>query len=114
MSYLFPPLEKHTVICFIKKNHHPWSHPRRRFSFSIHRVPYSMTVKELIRQLGGPKGKDDRVGITEAIELGSGEWLQGTTYKLSEDRSNRTLQMLGWDEQRGKNKKPVWVAMYNR
>ena len=71
-----------------------------------------MTVKELIRQLGAPKGKDDRVGITEAIELGDGAWLKGSTFVLSHDRSKQTLENLGWDEQRGKNKKPVWLAMW--
>lgn len=109
LNYIFPA--KHTVIHVVTGSHHPWDHPGSIFGFTRHKVPCMMTVKELIGQLGATEGGDDKNGITECLECGDGTWLKGSTFFKKDDKSKQTLEDLGWDESRGKEKKPVWVAL---
>ncbi len=109
-NYLFP--EKHTVLHVIAGGHLPWENPGNNFGFTRHKVPCVMTIKELIRQLGATKGGDDKNGITECIERGDGAWIIGSTFFQKDDKSKQTLEALGWDESRGKDRKPVWIAVH--
>lgn len=110
LNYLFP--EKHTVLHVVAGGHHPWDNPASNFGFTRHKVPCMMTVKELIRQLGATDGGDDKNGITECIECGDGAWIKGSTFFQKDDKSKQSLEALGWDESRGKDKKPVWIALH--
>ena len=109
-NYLFP--EKHTVLHVIADAHHPWENPGSNFGFNRLKAPCMMTVKELIRQLGATKGGDDKNGITECIECGDGTWIKGSTFFQKDDKSGQTLEALGWDQSRGKDRKPVWIAVH--
>jgi len=110
LNYIFPA--KHTVIHVVAGSHHPWNHPGSLFGFTRHKVPCMMTVKELIGRLGATEGGDDKNGITECLECGDGTWLKGSTFFKKDDKSKQTLEALGWDESRGEEKKPVWVALH--
>jgi len=92
--------------------HQPWDHPGARFSFTVHKTPCMITIKELIRQLGAPGEADDQRGIVECIDLGDGCWLKGSVFKLSEDKSKQKLEEIGWNESRGTTRKPTWLAVY--
>ncbi len=109
MNYIFP--EKHTVLHVVAGGHLPWDHPGTSFGFTRHKVPCSMTVKELIRQLGATKGGDDKNGITECLEVGGGVWIKGSSFFQKDDKSKQSLGAIGWDESRGKERKPVWIAV---
>lgn len=110
LNYIFPA--KHTVIHVVAGGYHPWDNPGSNFGFTRHKVPCMMTVKELIGQLGATKGGDDKNGITECLECGDGSWIKGSTFFAKDDKSKQTLEALGWDETRGKERKPVWVALH--
>ncbi|MCJ1338916.1 hypothetical protein MMC09_004205 [Bachmanniomyces sp. S44760] len=109
-SYLFPG--KHTTIHFVLDGFQPWKAPHRQFSFSAHEVPTLMTIDELIRQLGISEDRAEKRGIAELIEKGDGIWQQGGSFLLGEKRSSQTLGSLGWNESRGKERKPTWVCLY--
>lgn len=109
-NYLFP--EKHTVLHVVAGGHLPWENPGQEFGFTRHKAPCTMTIKELIRQLGATKGDDDKNGITECMEGGDGGWIIGSSFFQKDEKSSQTLEALGWDESRGKERKPVWIAVH--
>ncbi|MCJ1388005.1 hypothetical protein MMC18_000849 [Xylographa bjoerkii] len=109
-TYIFP--EDHAVIHFINFEHQPWDHPGAEFGFTVHKVPCSMPIKELIRRLGCPGTHDTQRGIVECIETGDGSWIKGSVFRLHEERSKQRLEDIGWTRSRGTDRKPVWLAVY--
>ena len=110
MNYLFP--EKHTVIHYFFDEFKPWEHQGVAHTWAAFTVPTMVTVKQLIRQLRRERNDEQLDGISECIELGDGAWLRGSSFKLSDDNSDQTLEALGWTEARGTVMKPVWLALY--
>lgn len=87
----------------------PYESPNTEFQFSIVRVPCSMTIAELIQQLGA-EGANDKV--TECIELGNGAWAKGISIAKSDDAAKQTVAQVGWDEARGEGpNRPVWIIV---
>ena len=109
-NYLFPA--KHTILHVVAGGYHPWDNPGTTFGFTRHKVASMMTVRELLGQLGSTGGGDDKNGITECIECGDGAWIKGSTFFKKDDKSKQTLEALGWDESRGTDRKPVWLALH--
>ncbi|MCJ1287095.1 hypothetical protein MMC26_006443 [Xylographa opegraphella] len=109
-TYIFP--EDHAVIHFMNNEHQPWEHPYVEFGFTVHKVPCSMPIKELIRRLGCPGTYDPHRGIVECFETGNGAWIKGSTFRLHQDRSKQRLEDVGWTKSRGTDRKPVWLAVY--
>lgn len=109
MSYLFPA--KHTSLHVVAGSFKPYESPNTPFQFSILRAPCSMTVAELIERLG-VKGPDNKVGVTECIELGDGSWAKGVSIVKKDDAAKKTLAQIGWDETRGLGpNRPVWLVV---
>lgn len=112
LAYLFP--ERHTMIHFLHDGTRPFDRPPGSTpDFAALKVPTMMTVADLMRRLGVPTDDDDRFGVTECIELGNGYWMKGTTYILGEEKAQRTLEQIGWDESRGRSSKTVWIAIHD-
>ena len=109
-TYIFP--EDHAIIHLVNFEHQPWDHPGAEFGFSVHKVPCSMPLKELIRRLGCPGTSDAQRGIVECIERGDGSWTKGSVFRLDDDRSKQRLEEVGWTRSRGTDRKPVWLAVY--
>ena len=112
MRYLFPERQNHTVIHYFLDMAHPWENPGGSPRWAVYLVPTLLTVKQLIRQLGGGNGNDEQSGISECFEVGDGAWLKGSTFMLSDNKSDQTLEALGWTESRGTVSKPVWIALH--
>lgn len=109
-SYIFP--EEHTIIHFVRHGHQPWDHPGELLTFTSHKVPCSMPIKELIRRLGCPGDYEQARGVVECLEVGGGVWLRGSTFRLHEDKSKQRLEEVGWTPSRGTTRKPTWLAVY--
>ncbi|KZF21757.1 hypothetical protein L228DRAFT_269213 [Xylona heveae TC161] len=110
-NYLFP--KKHTLIHVVLGNHHPWEKPGQEFNFAIMRVPTSMTVKDVIHQLGATTGDNAKNGITEVLELGDGRWLKGISFFAADKKSEKPIADFGWDEKRGPGGlSPIWLAVH--
>lgn len=111
-AYLFPA--QHSTVHFFHEGHRPFEDPdtaRSNLPFQAYQVSVSTTVADLIRLLGFPHGIDgatDRFGVTECVEAADSPWKKGTTYVVSQDRSKKTLQELGWGVE-----KPVWIAVFD-
>ena len=71
-----------------------------------------VTVGELIYQLGLWEGQDDKCGISECVELGDGQWAKGISVFKKDDNRKKTLEEMGWDEDRADQKQPVWLCMH--
>lgn len=113
VAYLFP--NSHTIIHFFYDGHLPFSRvPEEKHEFVVLKVPITMTVAGLMQQLGVPGSDRDRFGVTECIDVGNGTWTKGTTYILSQDKSQKTLKAIGWDDSRGTTSKPIWLAVYDK
>lgn len=110
MHYLYP--DKHTTLHVIVDDTNPVEKPNTAFQFTPLRVPCSMTVKELIHQLGARAGPDDKNGVTEVMENGIGRWEKGASIFKNQDAAKQTLEKLGWNEHRGQPpRKPVWIVV---
>ncbi|MCJ1295280.1 hypothetical protein MMC34_006842 [Xylographa carneopallida] len=109
-TYIFP--ENHAIIHLVSFEHQPWDHPGEEFGFTVHKVPCSMPIRELIRRLGCPGTQDPQRGIVECIETGNGVWLKGSVFRLHDDRSKQRLEDIVWTSARGTTRKPVWLAVY--
>ncbi|EAS36569.3 uncharacterized protein CIMG_01923 [Coccidioides immitis RS] len=120
-GYIFP--QTHTTLHIIESNFPPWENPGRPFHWRSFLAPITLTLKELIEQIcpdKGPKGeKVTSRGITECLELGDGAWLKGTEFWVGEKgkgdamkgKVGQTLSEIGWDESRGTESRPVWLAV---
>ena len=113
-GYIFPELN--TLIHLIEKGAQPWKQPGKPLKFMAFHAPVRMTVNELIRQVGAKVGAraeaaDVKFGITEVSECGNGKWTKGSEFRLGEDKSAVTLEDIGWNEERGKSQKPVWLVV---
>ncbi|MCJ1475058.1 hypothetical protein MMC13_003718 [Lambiella insularis] len=109
-TYIFP--EHHTIIHLVAHGHQPWEYPGERLTFTVHKVPCSMPIKELIRRLGCPGVYDHERGVVECHEVGGGVWLKGSTFRLHEDQSKQRIEEVGWTPSRGTTRKPIWLAVY--
>lgn len=109
-SYITPADD--TTICFVNNGVRPCDWPNgectQKFGFSKHKVPCSMTVRELIKQLGCPDGETK--GLTEVRESGSGQWLALDSFTQGGEASKQTLAQVGWTKERGEMN-PVWLAV---
>ena len=109
-GYIFP--EKHVTVHLMRHEHQPWDNPLARFTFTVHKVPCMMPIKELIRRVGAPGSSDRERGIVECINQGNGHWLKGSVFKLDEDKSKQRMEEVGWNESRGTSREPLWLAVY--
>ncbi|KAF2457390.1 hypothetical protein BDY21DRAFT_24429 [Lineolata rhizophorae] len=105
----YPPVFTHLHVCSFKKA--PWEptkaaiHAGLKFEFSVQKAPTDMTVKQLIRNLGGGDGHV----ITELIEVGDGRWAKGVEVRAKDAAAGKTLGQLGWSGLKGTDQAPVWV-----
>ena len=98
-SYITPG--EHTWIHFVGDGTRPCDLPDGYYpnlKFSKHRVPTMMTVKDLIKGLGAPAGKEN--GITEVEELGFDRYAEGETITQGSKRAKKTLAEMGWTQRR--------------
>ena len=86
-------------------------------------VSVSLTLKELIELVCHPEGPDGKKaagrGIVECLEVGDGTWLKGSEFWIGNDKGEedamktkvgQTLAKVGWDDKRGAQSRPVWIA----
>jgi hypothetical protein len=90
----------------------PYTQPGQSMNFTIYMVSCHVTVGELIYQLGLWEGQDDKCGISECVELGDGQWAKGISVFKKDDNRKKTLEEMGWDEDRADQKQPVWLCMH--
>ncbi|KAI9676821.1 MAG: hypothetical protein M1817_006660 [Caeruleum heppii] len=109
-GYLYPG--ENTNIHVFVANYLPYETPNQEASFRIFKAYSKMTVKELITTLGGRGGNDKKCGVTECLEQGYGKWAKGSTVFRSDEAAKRTLASMGWDQQRGESRMPVWLALH--
>ncbi|KAH0545400.1 hypothetical protein FGG08_000541 [Glutinoglossum americanum] len=109
-SYLYPA--KHTTIHVVKGNFDPLTNPGTEFNFWVFKVATILTIGDLILQLGGRAGGNDKCGITELLEVGDGSWAKGITIFQKDDQKKQTMAAVGWDETRGAAKGPVWLKVH--
>ena len=109
-GYIFP--EKHVTVHLMRNEHQPWDNPGAVFTFTVHKVPCMMPIKELIRRVGAPGSSDNERGIVECINQGNGRWLKGSVFKHGEDESKQRMEEVGWNESRGTSREPLWLAVY--
>lgn len=107
--YIFPT--KHTTFHIVEPlDYKPWERPQATFRFQPYRCPTNITIKELIRQVVQKVGEDEsKAGVVEMLERGGGVWTKGSEFHLDEDKSKQTLASIGWDEERGTARKPIWL-----
>ena len=110
VSYLYP--RRHTVLHIIKDGVLPYQSPGKEFRFTIQMAPCGITVQELIDLVGASAGAKDRQTITECVELGDGRWAQGISVCKGDANSKKTLEAMGWDDERASKKQPVWLAVH--
>ncbi|KAI9643206.1 hypothetical protein NHQ30_007822 [Ciborinia camelliae] len=78
-------------------------------------VPASMSVKEMMQQLGCDNADGDKNVMTEVTEAGNGKWTRGMMFKGgNKDRMKMTLADLGWGIARRRTGLPgqgplIWV-----
>lgn len=112
VSYLYPA--KHTSLHIIMGTVIPYDTPETAFPFAIVRAPCSMTVGELLQRISPPEGdannNNNKMGLTECLELGSGAWAKGLTVFKGDNAAKLSLDKIGWDEDRGKRNPPVWLV----
>ncbi len=106
-GYIFPPEDEHTTINFVDPPMRPCDKPNQEFGWSRHKAPTTLTVKQLIEQLGGIGDAD---GVTEIYELGDGKWAKGMTYKKDGAHKDKKLEEIGWTKRRGGEAAPVFLC----
>ena len=106
-NYLFS--KQHTSIYYFLEGHQPWAPTGDRAKIMRLVVPTSLTVQDLILQLG--VGDPKVHGVSECLELGDGGFLKGQSFMLGDNKSKQTLAALGWNESRGNGRRPVWIAV---
>lgn len=108
-SYIFPPDDAHTTINFAEPPARPCNNanPHELINWSRHKVPITLTVKQLIEQLGGIRDGD---GVTEIYEQGDGKWAKGMTYKKNGVHKDKMLKEIGWTKRRGEEAPPVFLC----
>jgi hypothetical protein len=80
-------------------------------------------LKELVELVCHPEGTDGQIavsrGIVECLEIGDGTWLKGSEFWIGHGKGNedamknkveQTLAKVGWDDKRGTQSRPVWIA----
>ena len=96
-------LGEHAIVRFIWDGIRPCDFPcgfyRHALRYTTYTVPCSMTVRELIKQLGCPEGAQK--GITEIIGVGVHQFVAGDTFTQGGEVSTRTLKEVGWTGERG-------------
>lgn len=109
-SYITP--SEHTTIHFVGDGTRPCDAPNgyhpHRFAFTKHKVPTTMTVKDLIKRLGAPAG--DQNGITEMEELGNNRFTAGITITQGSEDAKKTLAETGWTQRRSEAA-PIWFVV---
>ncbi|KAH0543306.1 hypothetical protein FGG08_002369 [Glutinoglossum americanum] len=108
--YLYPI--KHTTIHVFRGDFDPLAEPLSEFSCWALKVPITLTVSELIYQLGARTGGDDKCGVTEFFEIGDGSWAEGVSIFQIHDQKSQTLVDIGWNETRGTTQEPVWLKLH--
>ena len=109
-SYITPT--ENTTIHFVGDGTRPCDAPNgyhpQQFGFTKHKVPTTMTVKDLIKQLGAPAG--DQNGITEMEELGDNWFAAGITITQGSEDAKKSLAAMGWTQRRSEAA-PVWIVV---
>ncbi|APA14029.1 hypothetical protein SS1G_11147 [Sclerotinia sclerotiorum 1980 UF-70] len=118
-NYLFPTT--HCLVhVFVTGSTPPWqaNSPLHTYDGTNHRkffIPATMTVKEMMQQLGCSNEDADKNVMTEVQEVGNGKWTKGMVFKGgNKDRMKMTLKDLGWDTGRKRTGLPgqsplIWV-----
>ena len=78
--------------------------------YTVCRAATNMKMKDLIIAFEGGEAR----GFTECKLLSDGRsWAEVQTFKLGDNRSEMTLEEVGWTESRGVDGPPVWVCAYH-
>lgn len=104
-KYIYPT--GNTTIHLAKGGVEPWKQPGTVFQFDGIKIGTNATVRELIAACGG----DESNAITEMVELGSGRWAKGRTFKHEDAKAEWSLERLGWSAKKGVEHPPVWITM---
>ncbi|KAK6608359.1 hypothetical protein H4I95_03739 [Botrytis cinerea] len=89
--------------CLYNRLHTPWlaNSPLYPHDVANHRkffVPSTMTVKDMMQQLGCSNKDPDKNVMTEVQEVGNGKWTKGMVFKGGNGgRMKMTLASLGWE-----------------
>ena len=109
-SYIAP--REHATIHFLGDGTRPCDAPDgyypHQFTFTRHKVPTVMSVKDLIQGLGAPAG--DRIGITEMEEVGDARFTAGITITQGSDDARKSLAEVGWTQRRSEAA-PIWILV---
>ena len=58
-------------------------------------------------------GHGDLSGMTECKRSTDGRsWSEVQTFQIGDDKSNKSLQDLGWTDSKGTAESPIWVCVY--
>jgi hypothetical protein len=108
-AYIFPPDDAHTTINFAEPPARPCDNANSHelINWSRHKVPTTLTVSQLIEQLGGIGDAD---GVTEIYEQGDGKWAKGMTYTKNGEHEDKMLKEIGWTKRRGDEAPPVFLC----
>lgn len=77
--------------------------------FTLTKVATYMRMEDLILIMG----HGDLSGMTECKKSTDGRsWSEVQTFQIGDDKSNKSLQDLGWTGSKGTAESPIWVCVY--
>ncbi|KUJ15084.1 uncharacterized protein LY89DRAFT_589322 [Mollisia scopiformis] len=96
--------QEHCVVHVLKSKEKPWQLTSYREGSGAHQrwlVPVTMTVKEMMQQLGCNNADDKKNIMYECSEKGNGAWAHGLRLVMDDkDRMKKSIKDFGWDKTR--------------
>ncbi|KAF2720082.1 hypothetical protein K431DRAFT_249878 [Polychaeton citri CBS 116435] len=111
-NYLFH--RDHTELHIFTKAAEIWSekYQGQQLEYKEFKVATNFTVKNVIERIVARDADKAEWAASEVIEMGGGEWRQGTTFEYSSDKAKGQLADVGWDSKRGRCLPPVWLCIH--
>lgn len=110
---MFP--REHTMLHVFNKAAPVWEdkYKGQGLAFKMFKVATSFSVGAVVERVlkKEPKG-DEGWCLTEAIEVGDGQWVKGSSIKYGSDKAKGSLASMGWGAKRGAGLSPVWLVVH--